>query len=112
MFGIIIPAFAGALVGFSFSGLTKKRKIIRLKAENKMLNERNDACSNENVLLLSKIAAERDKTREMRRDLLMWERLADEIVKHKTPEFKFVPKIRVPEMGIQLLNYYKEKNTK
>jgi len=108
MIEIIIPAVAGAMVGFSFSGLSTKWKMIRLKSENIMLKERNTACSDENVVLVSKLELERHFKRKFRRDLLLWESLSHEIMKHPQPKDHPVMQ-KVPEKGIQLLNYYKNE---
>jgi hypothetical protein len=108
MFEIIIPAVAGALIGFSVSAQTKKWKIIRLKSENIMLHERNAACSDENMMLISKIEFMRHECSEARRDVLLWESLAYEIARHPHPENLPVMQ-KVSEKGIQLLNHYKNQ---
>lgn len=108
MWTIIVSAVVGGIIATSISGTRKLYKIRRLKGENKMLHERNEACAKELMEKYIEITRERDKTRDLRRDLALWQCLANEIVKHpappNSPHFK-----TVPETGVHLLQFYKSK---
>lgn len=106
MWTILISAVCGGLIGAAISGTRKLHKIRRLKGQNKMLVERNEACAKELMEKYAEITRERDKTRDLRRDLALWECMANEIIKHPTPPGEPVMK-NVPETGVQLLKYYK-----
>jgi len=101
MFETIIWITAGAFIGYALSGTRKLVRIRKLKNELLIKSEQCDAGGATIAKLHVDLSKERDKTRDFRRDLVLWEQLANKIVNHQ-----FFPQKRfktVPETGLELL---------
>ena len=104
---IILPAFAGLLLGIASSGARKLARIRRLKNELEIAKEQRAAANFDRLQQLEQFEDEREKHRDTRRNLILWETFAEKVAAHPMP-FVCV-KSTIPEKAGELLKFY-EKN--
>lgn len=104
MFETIMWIAAGVFIGYALSGTRKLARIRKMKKQMATASQQIEAGAQTIAKLHVDLAKERDKSRDLRRDLILWEQLAGEIGKR----FMVVDKTfsTVPETGIELLKNY------
>lgn len=107
MFNYIIGAVCGGIIVGSISGVRKLARIRRLKKELKYIKDRNDVCSKENEILISKISDVRDENKALQQTMQMWEPLSFRIATEYPDERD--QSMHIPQMGIELINYLRNR---